>query len=40
MARLAENLAAARESLLLAMEDQRRHQNQLAAIETVIRYYF
>lgn len=40
MARLQENLIAARESLLLAMETQRRHQNQLAAIETVIRYYY
>jgi len=40
MARLQENLIAARESLLLAMENQRRHQNQLAAIETVIRYYY
>lgn len=40
MARLEENLIAARESLLLAMEAQRIRQNQLAAIETVIRYYY
>jgi hypothetical protein len=40
LARLAENLIDARETLLAALERRRRHQNQLAAIEATIRYYF
>ena len=40
LARLAENLIDARETLLAALDRRRRHQNQLAAIEATIRYYF
>jgi hypothetical protein len=38
--RLREALIDAREALLVALETKRRRQNQLAAIEAVIRYYF
>lgn len=40
IARLEENVVEARETLLAAMEARRRHQNQIAAIEAVIRVYF
>lgn len=40
MARLAENVSLARETLLVVLEARRRHQNQIAAIEAVIRVYY
>lgn len=40
IAALEDNVVLAREALLVAMEARRRHQNQLAAIEAVIRFYY
>lgn len=38
--RLQQNVIDAREALLVALEARRRHQNQIAAIEAVIRTYY
>jgi hypothetical protein len=40
IARLEENRLAARDALLLVLERQRRQNNQLLAIESVIRFYY
>lgn len=40
MERLQDNIILAREALLVALEARRRHQNHLAAIEAVIRFYY